>query len=121
MIGGMPFLHSHKQPLATSAHLALSQQLHLDRCPVLSQVHRFCIDRQRGPERRRSTQLNAVGCCDSAGWLVQPGSIHERNGGGPVPVAIQQRTNDTTVDHARERLVMRLRGIGHGQPVRCSM
>ena len=36
-------------------------------------------------------------------------------------MAIQQRTDDTTIDHAGEGLVMRLWREGHRQPLRCSV
>lgn len=120
MIGGVPFLHGHEEAAPSGTHLALSLQGQRDPNPVVQHLGWRGIYRQGRTVRRRAPKLNIVGSGYGARWFIKTLCIHERNGSSPVPVAVEECSNDTAVDHARKSLVVIVWNEFHGQAVRCS-
>lgn len=106
MVGRMPFLNGDKEPTARGTYLAFSFQCQGHSNPVLKHLCRFCIHRQRCTVRRRTPKLHVVGRRDRARWLLKTLRIHQSNRSSPISVAVKQRTDDATVDHPREGLVV---------------
>ena len=120
MIGRVPFLHSHEEAAPRGTNLAFSLQGQCDPNPVVQHLGWRSVHRQGRTVRRRATKLDVVGSRDGARWLIKALCIHERNGGSPIAMTVEQRSDDAAVDHARERLVVVGWNEFHGQAIRCS-
>ena len=119
MIGGVPFLHGHEEATPRGTHLAFSLQSQCDTNPVVQHLGWRGVHRQGRTVRRRATKLDVVGSGDGARWLIKALSIHQRDGSCPIPMTVEQCSDDATVDHAWKRLMVVGWNEVHGQPFRC--
>lgn len=113
MIGWMSFFDGDEQAFALRATLSFSLERHVH--PGFSPLNLGDARRHaqvrvhgRGPE-----QADGVGSGDRAWDVLLASSVHEFNGSGPVPMAIEQSPDDAPVDHPWEGVVVRL-GSKHG-------
>ena len=110
----MAFGYRHKSPAAGGAHFSARRQCPLDRSAI---GFRFCHARgkkYRTIRRRRSEQLNRVIGGYGAGRMIFVRLLHEVVRSGPVTMAIEQRADDSAVQNAGERFILRLRlPLGH--------
>ena len=120
MIGGVTFLYSHKEAAPCGTNLALSLQGQRHPNPVVQHLGWRGVHRQGRSVRRRAPKLNIVGSGYGARWFIKTLCIHERNGSSPIPVAVEEGSDDAAVDHARECLMVIRWNEFHGQAVRCS-
>ena len=113
MIGWMSFLDGDKQAFAlrTPLSFSLERHVHPSFSPLnLGHARRHAQVRVHrcGPE-----QADGVRSGNGAWDVIVTCSVHEPNGSGPVPVAIEQSPDNAPVNHPRKGVVVRL-GSEHG-------
>ena len=67
--------------------------------------------------RCRASQFDGIAGGDGARCLIIASVCHDGHRCGPIAVAIEQCTDDSTIDHARERLMMVRSLEGHFQAI----
>jgi len=105
--GRVPFLDRHEQSFPGGAHLTFCFKGHRDPGFPTFEPCRMGANDEFGACRGWPSQANVVGRRDGARRLVRSVAVHHRDGRSPVPVAIEQGSDDASVDHAGKGLVVR--------------
>ena len=105
----MAFLYGHKQSAPGGAQLPRCLHLQLDMHSVVEHLGRKGRYREKFSHGRRPSKLDLVGGGYGARRLVQALLVHQGHRSRPVAMTVEQRSNDSTVDHAGKRLMVGLR------------
>lgn len=115
MVGRVALFDGDKEATAGGAHFPFSLKREAYRDPVLKHLSALADDGKRGAKWGRATKLNIVLCGNRAGWFAQALRVHERNGCRPVSMTIEQGTDNATVHHPGEGLVVVFWRVFHTQ------
>ena len=91
------------------ANLSARHEFGFDDGAIIPRFDETCGEQHGRVCRRRAQEFHGVFSRDSAGRRIRLCASHEMPRGCPVGVAIYERADDAAVQHARVRLVMRLR------------
>lgn len=108
MVSRMPFLDRNKGPAAGRAYFVIRDQFGLDRGPIFTRFDDTGHEFDRRIARRRPQEFDMKIGGDGAIRFVLSVPLHQKIGGRPVRMAIEQRADDPAIQHPRKRLMMRL-------------
>lgn len=106
----MAFLDGHKESTARGTDLPRCLHFQLNVHSVVLHILWKGRNGKHFAHRGWSPKIDFVGGRDRAGRFVQALVVHQGHGSCPIAVTVEQRSDDTTVDHTWERLVV---GFGH--------
>ena len=106
MVGWMSFFDSHKKAATGCTNLPCCLHGQLNTNTIIKHFGGFCDDGQCLAEWSWTTKLDVVLRRHCARRFSQFLLVHQGDGSGPIPMAIKERPNDATVDHARKGLMM---------------
>jgi RHS repeat-associated protein len=114
MVSRMAGLDGDESTAAGGTGLAPGAEFGLDGGAVVSGRNDAGDEAHGAVHRRGAQQADGVVGGDGAGRTGGAGALHQVPGGGPVGVAVEQRSDDAAVEHPGVSLMMRLRGpLGH--------
>ena len=106
MVGRMSLFDGHKEAATRRTNLSGSLHGQLNMNAVLKHFSGFGDDGQGLSEWGWAAKLDVVLRRDGARGFIQSLLVHQGDGCGPIPMAIKQRSDDATVDHAGKGLMM---------------
>lgn len=109
MIRRMPLLNRDEDAVTGCTHLVIRHQLPFDYSAVIGRLDNASAKADRRIERSRTLELDRILRRDSAGGSVCPALLHQMMRRRPIQVTVEKRSDDPSVQHAGERLMMFLR------------
>jgi len=103
----MAWFDRHEHAAAGRADFAVRRERSFNHHAIAFRLRHVREQLQRRFERRGSLELHRKFGSDRARRGIEPSHFHQMMGGGPIRVAIEQRSHDAAVDHAGKRLVVR--------------
>ena len=106
----MPFLNGYERSAAGGRDLSASFECCFNGRAIFTRLDDLRAKCHSSRHRSRAFENDMKICGDCAGRSRYAGLLHQMMRRGPVAVAIEQRSADSSVEHIRKRLMMFLRG-----------